>query len=272
MEEIASDKRFAGSIPELYETVLVPLIFAPYAEDLAQRLEGRPLASVLEIAAGTGAVTRRLASTLPASVAIVATDLNPPMIEQARRVGTSRPVEWQPADAASLPFPDATFDAVVCQFGAMFFPDKAIAFAQARRVLRPGGLFLFNVWDAIETNEIPEVVMQSLAATYPDDPPRFLARTPHGYHDRARIAADLRAAGFTREARFSTVQRQSVAASAAQAALAFCQGTPLRNEIEARDPAGLSRATDAVREAIAHRFGHGRVQGRIQAIVVEVEH
>ena len=271
MAEVASDKRFAGSIPELYETVLVPLIFAPYAEDLARRLEGRPLASVLEVAAGTGAVTRQLASTLPASVAIVATDLNPPMIEQARRVGTSRPVEWQPADAAALPFPDAAFDAVVCQFGVMFFPDKAVAFAEIRRVLRPGGLFLFNAWDAIEENEVTDVVVQSLAALYPDDPPRFLARTPHGYHDRARIASDLRAGGFTREARFSTVVRQSVAASPEQAALAFCQGTPLRNEIEARDPTGLARATDAAREAIALRFGNGRVEGRIQAIVVEVE-
>ena len=271
MAEVASDKRFAGSIPEIYETVLVPLIFAPYAEDLARRLEGRRLASVLEIAAGTGAVTRQLASTLPDSVAIVATDLNPPMIEQARRAGTSRPVEWQQADAASLPFADAAFDAVVCQFGAMFFPDKAIAFAEIRRVLRPGGLFLFNAWDAIEENEVPEVVMQALAATYPEDPPRFLSRTPHGYHDRARIAGDLRAGGFTREARFSTVVRQSVAASPEQAALAFCQGTPLRNEIEARDPTGLARATDAVRDGIALRFGHGRVEGRIQAIVVEVE-
>ena len=127
------DKVFTGSIPKLYETYLVPLIFEPYAADLANRLASRSLARVLEIAAGTGVVTRHLASVLPANVSIVATDLNQPMVDQAVAIGTARPVEWHQADAMHLPFPDGTFDAVVCQFGVMFFPDKAKAFAEARR-------------------------------------------------------------------------------------------------------------------------------------------
>ena len=139
---------------------------------------------MLEIAAGTGVVTRRLASALPESVAIVATDLNQGMLDQAAAAGTSRPVEWRRADAAQLPFPDKAFDAVVCQFGVMFFPDKARAFAEARRVLCPGGVFLFNVWDRIEENEFADVITAELATLYPADPPRFLARTPHGYADR----------------------------------------------------------------------------------------
>ena len=192
----SSDKVFAGSVPALYEQFMVPLIFEPYAKDLVTRVAAYPLTRVLEIAAGTGVVTRRLASALGADVAIVATDLNPPMLAKAAAVGTSRPVEWKEADAMQLPFADASFDAVVCQFGAMFFPDKPKAFAEARRVLRSGGVLLFNVWDRIEENEFADVVTRTLASRFPDDPPRFLARTPHGYHDVARIRSDLAGGGF----------------------------------------------------------------------------
>jgi len=152
MAKPASDTVFVGSIPKLYDTLLVPLIFQPYADDLAKRLSSRRLERVLEVAAGTGVVTRAMASTLPERVSITATDLNQPMLDYAAAIGTSRPVEWRQADALQLPFADQSFDAVVCQFGAMFFPDKVKAFAQARRVLRPAGVFLFNVWDRIDYN------------------------------------------------------------------------------------------------------------------------
>src|SRR5882672_1363712 len=140
----SSDKVFAGSIPKLYDTYLVPLIFEPYAADLVNRLAPGSLSRVLEIAAGTGVVTRALASVLPESVSIVATDLNPSMLDQAAALGTRRPVEWRQADAMRLPFRDGAFDAVVCQFGAMFFPEKSKAFSEARRVLSAGGVFIFN--------------------------------------------------------------------------------------------------------------------------------
>src|SRR5882672_4757370 len=186
-----TDKVFTGSIPKLYETYLVPLIFEPYAVDLAKRLASRSLTRVLEIAAGTGVVTRQLAAALPESVSIVATDLNQPMLDQGAAIGTRRPVEWRQADAMQLPFEDASFDAVACQFGVMFFPDKAKAFAEARRVLRPGGVFIFSVWDRIEENEFADTVTSALESVFPQDPPRFMARTPHGYHDRSHIARDL---------------------------------------------------------------------------------
>jgi len=265
------DKVFAGSIPKLYETHLVPLIFEPYAEDLARRLGGRSLGRVLEIAAGTGVVTRRLASTLPESVSIVATDLNQAMIDQAKAVGTKRPVEWRQADAQALPFADATFGAVVCQFGVMFFPDKTKAYAEARRVLRPGGVLLFNVWDKLEENEFPHEIETALAASFPSDPPRFLSRTPYAHHDRAVIARDLANAGFTESPRFESLTARSRASSARIPALAFCRGTPLRGEIEARGAARLDEATDAAAAAISKRFGAGAVDGKIQALVVSVE-
>jgi SAM-dependent methyltransferase len=266
-----SDATFAGSIPEFYQQYLVPLIFEPYAADLARRLAARPLRRVLEVAAGTGVVTRHLASALPESVTIVATDLNQAMLDRAAAIGTSRPVEWRQADAASLPFPDQSFDAVVCQFGVMFFPDKAGAVAEARRVLRPGGVFLFNVWDRIEENEFADVITAELAALYPDDPPRFLARTPHGYSDRPTIERDLSAAGFSRPAEFVTKAERSRAASADIPARAYCEGTVLRNEIEARDPGGLPQATARATEAIRRRFGSGAVDGKVQAHIVAVE-
>ena len=266
-----SDKVFAGSIPKLYEEYLVPLIFQPYAADLASRLAQRPLARVLEIAAGTGVVTRRLAAVLPQDVSIVATDLNRPMLDMAAEVGTSRPVEWREADALQLPFGEGEFDAVVCQFGVMFFPNKAKAFSEARRVLRPGGVLLFNVWDRIEENEFPHIVTAALASLFPQDPPRFLARTPHGYHDLSLVARDLREGGFVSPPQRDTLAARSRAPSPRIPALAFCQGTPLRTEIEARDKARLGEATDLAAAAIAARFGRGAVDGKIQAHVVAVE-
>ena len=265
------DKVFAGSIPKLYEQYLVPLIFAPYAEDLARRIAARKPAQVLEIAAGTGVVTRALAARVPASTEIIATDLNPGMLETAAHVGTARPVQWRQADAMKLPFGDAEFDVVACQFGAMFFPDRAQAFSEARRVLRPGGAFILNVWDRIEDNEFADVVTSAMATFFADDPPRFLARTPHGYHEKSAIERDVCGGGFTAPARIETVTKRSPAPSPRDPAIAYCQGTPLRSEIEARDPARLGAATDFAAAALERRFGAGAVDGRIQAHVVTVE-
>ena len=189
---------------------------------------------------------------------------------QAAARGTSRPVEWRQADAMQLPFEDAVFDVVVCQFGVMFFPDKAKAFAETRRVLTPGGAFVFNVWDRIDENELADTVTTALASVFPDDPPRFMARTPHGYGDCDVICRDLLAGGFAAPVQLDTVTMRSVAPSARVAGVAFCQGTPLRAEIEARDPAGLEKATDAAAKAVAGRFGAGAVSAKMQAHVVTV--
>jgi len=266
-----TDKVFAGSIPKLYDTYLVPLIFEPYAVDLVSRLGSRPVSRVLEIAAGTGVVTRVLAAALAERVAIVATDLNQAMLDQAAAVGTKRAVDWRRADAMQLPFADGTFDAVVCQFGVMFFPEKPKAFSEARRVLRPGGVFLFNLWDRIAENEFADTVTTALESVFPQDPPRFLARTPHGYHDRRIFERDLASGGFAGAPRIETVAARSRATSPRVPAIAYCQGTPLKNEIEARDASRLGEATDIAADAIGKRFGRGAVDGKIQAHVVVIE-
>ena len=192
------DTAFTVSVAQFYERYMVPLIFEPYAVDLARRVAAAAPGRVLELAAGTGVVTRHLAVMLGPSAEIVATDLNPAMLQEAARIVTAGAVAWRQVDAMQLPFEKASFDAVVCQFGVMFFPDKPRAYTEARRVLRPGGLFAFNAWGPIATNDFADAVTDALATLFPDDPPRFMARTPHGYHDAAAIAQDLASAGFTK--------------------------------------------------------------------------
>ncbi|HEX6575188.1 MAG TPA: class I SAM-dependent methyltransferase [Gemmatimonadaceae bacterium] len=262
------DSVFAGSVPKLYETYMVPLIFEPYAKDVANRLASIQPWRILEIAAGTGAVTREVAARLPGS-SVVATDLNAGMLDYAKSVVTNDNVGWKQADALALPFGDATFDAVVCQFGAMFFPDRPRAFAEARRVLNKSGVFVFSVWDRIEENEFADIVTRSIGERFPGDPPMFLARTPHGYHDRDQIQKDVRAGGFS-SLEIDTVPERSRADSPRIPAIAYCHGTPLQDEITARDPSGLDEATEIAADAIRREFSAAAVDGKIQAHVITV--
>ena len=254
-----NDRTFAGSIPEIYDRYLVPLIFDSNALDLASRLaEANPL-DVLETAAGTGVLTRAIASRLPADARIVATDLNQPMLDRAKaRQSQDGRIEWKQADALALPFENQSFDVLACQFGVMFFPDKVQGYLEAWRVLKPGGRFLFNVWDRvwdrISENEFADTVTEALAAVFPHDPPCFLARTPHGYHNVERIRAELNAAGFS-DLSVDAVDHRSKASSPHDPAIAYCQGTPLRSEIEARDASRLRDATGQAAQALASRFG-----------------
>ena len=264
----ASDKVFAGSIPDMYDAYMVPLIFEEYAAQMAQRVAAARPQTVLETAAGTGALTRALADLLSAQARYAVTDLNEPMLQRAaQRQGDDPRIVWWQTDAMSLPFDDYSFDAVCCQFGAMFFPDRVGAYREARRVLREDGQFHFNVWDDIRHNEFAREVTEVASGLFPSDPPLFLARTPHGYHDIRRIEADLRAAGFS-EIRIDTVERRSVAPTPRAAAIAFCQGTPLRSEIEARDAGTVDKVTDLAAQAIARKYGDGPISGKMQAHVV----
>ncbi|MDE1994886.1 MAG: methyltransferase domain-containing protein [Rhizobiaceae bacterium] len=265
---LASDKAFTGSVPENYDRYMVPLIFDPYAADLARRVASFSPGAVLEIAAGTGVVTRALAPKLSPDASYVVTDLNQPMLDLAASLQPpdSR-IQWRQADAMSLPFDDAAFDVVCCQFGAMFFPDRPAAYREAKRVLKPGGHFLFNVWDRIEENVFADDVTNALATLFPDDPPRFLARTPHGYHDKERIRGDLAEGGFS-HVDIDTRAEQSRASSPRIPAIAFCQGTVIRTEIEARAPGKLEAATDHAASVIAKKHGNGEVAAKIQAHII----
>jgi ubiquinone/menaquinone biosynthesis C-methylase UbiE len=277
MADGADDQAFTGSIPKIYETYLVPLIFEHYAADLAARVAARLAVSavegspqhVLEIATGTGVVARAMLRALPRTVEIIATDLNPAMLDQAAAHTLPRPVAFQQADAMELPFDDQTFDVVVIQFGVMFFPDKPKALSEARRVLRPGGALIFSVWDRIEENELAAAIHSALGEFFQDDPPTFLARAPYGYFDQVAIAADVAAGGFAKTPEIVTVPARSRASNASDAAVGYCHGSPLRAEIEERGP--LEHATDAAEKAIEQRFGAGPIETNIQAHVITVE-
>lgn len=262
-----SDRAFAGSIPQFYDHFLGPLLFLPYAKETADRVAALNPKRVLETACGTGFVTRALRATLPPGAEIVATDLNQPMLDFAAQQEDTRGVVWRQADAQHLPFDDASFDVVVCQFGVMFFPDRVAGYREARRVLRAGGNFVFSVWDRLEDNEFSLLIHHAVAALFPDDPPSFIARTPFGYHDVGAIERDLQRAGL-KLTKAETVTLRSRAASARDPAMGMCEGSPLRNEIEARDPSRLGEAVDATTRAIAECFGTGAVDGKTQAHIL----
>jgi ubiquinone/menaquinone biosynthesis C-methylase UbiE len=264
-----TDKLFAGSIPENYDRYLVPLIFESFAEDIAQRIARISPSTILETAAGSGVVTRALAPKLSPDASYVVTDLNQPMLDYAAsRQAADNRISWRKADAQALPFEDGAFDLVCCQFGVMFFPDRLSGYREAKRILKPGGRFVFNVWDRIEENVFANEVTNALAEVFPDDPPRFLARTPHGYHDITLIRRDLEQAGFS-GVKIETRAAQSSAPSPRLPAVAYCQGTPLCNEIEARDAGKLEAATNHAASAIASRHGNGAVAAKIQAHIIE---
>lgn len=244
----ATDTVFAGSIPAIYDRCMVPLLFAPYAVLVAGRTRDLKPRDILETAAGTGVLTEAIHRALPGS-RIVATDLNPPMLEIAASRIRSDKVSFHAADAQSLPFADSSFDLVACQFGVMFFPDKVAANAEARRVLRPGGHYILVIWDKVERNLATRVVGRAVAELFPDDAASFYERLPFRYHDPAIIEHDLLAAGFT-DIAFETVELKSRAPSAADAALGLCQGSPMRTEIEKHGPDALERATRKATEAL----------------------
>lgn len=251
----AGDAQFVGSVPDIYERLMVPMIFAAPAELLADAVAARTPSTVLETACGTGVVTRALRRRLPRA-AITATDLNQPMLDEAARRSDLPDVTWQQADALALPFPDGSFDVVTCQFGVMFFPDKVAGFGEARRVLAPGGAFVFNTWDRIGTNEVAQVVTDALIAAAPEEPLNFMARTPHGYFDLDQVGADLAAAGLAAEI---TAHEDVSATTAEEAGIAYCQGTPTRGEIERHPTLTVESATAIATEALLTAYGPGPI-------------
>jgi ubiquinone/menaquinone biosynthesis C-methylase UbiE len=259
--------QFAGTIPAAYDRYLGPILFQPYAEDLAARLNVDAHSSVLELACGTGILTRMLRDHLPATTRLVATDLNEPMIRNAaQKFNQGEAVEWQEADASSLPFDDESFDAVVCQFGIMFLPDKTRGAREAHRVLKPGGVFLFNVWDSMEHNHLGRIAHETIASFFEKDPPAFY-QVPFGYHDQAEIKRVLEDAGF-RNVRLDVVAKVGGASRPEDAAQGLVHGNPVAVAITERDPSLLPIITNAVAGALKKQFGE-TVRAPMRAIVVE---
>jgi ubiquinone/menaquinone biosynthesis C-methylase UbiE len=256
---------FGGSIPENYDRYLGPSFFEPFAIDLAARLDPERHRNVLEVACGTGIVTRRLRDILSAEARLVATDLNPAMIALAQnKFDSKEDVVWQEADAGALAFGDGSFDAVVCQFGVMFFPDKEAAMRQAHRVLSSGGIFLFNVWDSFEENPVARTTHETIASFFDSDPPSFY-QTPFGFHDANLIRRLLERAGF-KEIEISTVRLPCRSRSAADFGIGLVRGNPVGAAIEERG-ISVDRVLQAVEEKIGQSFGVAPLETTMQALV-----
>ncbi len=259
---MTTEATWAASMPAVYDERLGPALFDPFAVELAARAAALQPAHVLEVAAGTGVVTRRLRAALP-DATVVATDLNPGMV--AVGAGRVPGVTWRVADAAELGVPDGSVDLVVCSFGVMFFPDRPAAFAEAARVLAPGGTLLLTVWDAVQRSTFPAALVTALAQVLPGRTPQFIERVPHGYADPARITADVAAGGLAVE-ELRTVTLTGEASSARSLAEGFCLGTPLRFALELQG--SLDELTAAVADRMTALLGEGPVRGDLTAHVV----
>ena len=267
MNDRAAD--FTGSIPIIYDHGLGPIFFAEFADDIARRVVASAPKRVLEIAAGTGIVTRRLRDVLSREAHLTATDLNPPMLEVARaKFNRDEMVEFQPADATALPFPDASFDTIVCQFGVMFFPDKDKGYREAYRVLMGGGRYLFSVWDSHRHNPIGRLITEILAGLFPHDPPQFY-QVPFSYHPLDPIKDSLAAAGFT-DLRIAVLSLSKIVPDVATYAQALVRGNPLIDQIRARGGVDPERVIERLAEALPREFGTNPTRIPLQAIVWEV--
>ena len=261
-----SHSAFIGEIPKNYERYLGPLIFKEYAEDLAKRIDVQSGGVVLETAAGTGMATRQLRGSIPQNVRIVATDLNADMLNVAKeKFDIDENIEFQIENALELSFDDASFDAVACQFSVMFFPDKLVSLQEAARVLKPGGKFYFNIWDSFEHNQLIQTVNKTIAEYLPEDPPDFF-NVPHGYYEIDVIKDLLHKAGFA-DIEISVLPRISSADGARDVALGYVMGSPVRLQIEQRDPKSLPKIVDAIEHAVGEEFGYKDVKAKMQAIV-----
>jgi SAM-dependent methyltransferase len=262
-----NNSKFAGDIPEFYDRKLVPLLFEPYAMDLAKRVARLKPRKVLEVAAGTGVVTRRLLDALPRETQITATDLNEPMLDLARlRVGRDARVSWRQADALNLPFDDAAFDSVVCQFGLMFLPDKPQGMHEFRRVLSKGGHLVLNVWDSREHNAPARIANEVIAEFFPNDPPGFW-NIPYGFHDVNELRRITSAAGFT-DIEIITVPIEGSSPSAKDAAEGLVRGTPIANTIAERAPKKFDEIVKRTTECLAAEYGNSPLRIPLQAHIM----
>ena len=256
---------FSGSLPGFYDRYLGPVLFEPYAADLVSRLPAGDRLRILEIACGTGVVTRRLRSALGDTSTLVATDLSEPMVAYARNAIPDPGIVWQQADAQDLEFDDGSFDVVVCQFGLMFLPDKVQGFREARRVLAVGGLLLANVWHSLEANPVAAAIHTTVRRLFPSDPPRFL-ETPYGYHDPERIRADMVGAAW-QDVQLDDVRVEGVGPSAEEFATGVALGTPLAHELAERD-AHIETVVHAITEALAPVGGERLFKTALAATVI----
>jgi ubiquinone/menaquinone biosynthesis C-methylase UbiE len=262
-----NNAQFDGSIPDYYDRFLGPVLFEPFATDLATRLNASAGVDVLEIACGTGLLTRAVSEHLQRDLRITATDLNQPMLEYAQaKLADISGITWALADMSALDFPSNSFDFVICQFGLMFVPDTLAAVREVHRVLRPNGAFLFNVWDALERNDLQRIAHETMCRLFADDPPRFY-EVPFRLYEQDKLEVLLRDGGFD-EIDFTVLSREAEGFSARAVATGLVFGNPLITAIRERAMVEVETVVDQLAEAISQDCGTEPAVGKMQAIVI----
>jgi SAM-dependent methyltransferase len=265
---VDQDAGFVGTIPENYDRGLGPIIFSDFAADMARRVAASEAERVLEIAAGTGIVTRQLRDLLPGDTELTATDLNPPMLEVARtKFRADERVTFQPADAISLPFSDAMFDVVVCQFGVMFFPDKEKSYREVHRVLAPGGRYFFSVWDSHRRNPFGRLMHEAVSGFFPTDPPQFY-QVPFSYHLIDPIKESLTEVGFA-DLVFVVLKLDKQVPNLPLFARGLVYGNPVIDQIRGRGGVEPDAIVETVAQTLQREFGSAPTQMPLQAIIIE---
>lgn len=248
-----------GASIAIRDRYLAPSLFAPFAEDTARRLSRFSMGPLLETSADTGVLTQAISSAMSAGLTIIATDPSAELVSfGSAKPGMAR-VTWQQADPAALPFADARFGIVACHFGIAMTTRRVQNFIEARRVMKQGGRFVFNVPAHLRHNPVAQSMQAAMESLFPADPPGFIGHVLHGYADTQLIDDDLTEAGFT-DAIYAVADFPFVAASARDVAIGYCLGTQLRDEIEARAPCGVQRVVEGVTAALESRFGTGLIE------------
>jgi ubiquinone/menaquinone biosynthesis C-methylase UbiE len=261
---------FSGTVPAYYDRYLGPFLFEPYAKDLVKRLEHCKLDKVLEIACGTGRVTRHLVSLIPEKGTLIATDLNPDMEALAHEKIISNKVQWRIVDAQSLPFENETFDAVVCQYGVMFFPDKLKAFTEAYRVLKKQGLYLFNTWGSIDANPPVAVIDNVLKEEFGNEAPDFFQKGPFSFYDHTQIQTLLEQAGFSK-IKLEVVKLNGKYTDAEDIVKGFIDGSPVIAYLNEKDPGCLPGIREKIKQELVNSFGEQTDRAPLEAIVIQAE-
>ena len=259
--------QFTANIAENYDKYLGPIFFIPCANNLITHIKGTPK-NILEIAAGTGHVTRLLVKKFPDSE-ITATDINEGMLDVAKGIIRSDKVKWNVVDACEIPYKDNTFDLYIRQFGIMFFPDKQKAMAEAYRVLKPGGTIMFSTWDKIENSTLAKITNDVITDLFPDDPPNFY-QIPFSMHDPDEMRSMMESAGF-KNISVQNIKLEGYADSFENAVKAFAEGNPIANQVEERDPKALPKFKENLARAIEKQFGSGSFKVPLSKFIVSAE-
>lgn len=245
---------FVGDIPQNYDQRLGPIIFEDYADDIARRAAALRPMHVLELAAGTGIVSRRLKDAIGPDARLTVTDLNAQMLDIAKaKFGRDENVDFVVADAMALDFANETFDLIVCQFGVMFFPDKAASFKEALRVLKPGGAYLLNTWGSLVDNPFAAIAQDTTAEFFPSDPPGFY-RVPFSYHDAEAVKADMMRGGF-QDVAHETLPIQKPVADWEHFGRGLVYGNPLIDEIKNRGGVDPEAVATAITKGLSDALG-----------------